>query len=766
MSRIWFWGLAAVLCVQAATWPPLHGFTTDQWGAIAFGMAVLALLIGRPHGPGVALPLLVAVATWRFWSLLTPWAWSLSDLVRLAGSITAQAFLDHAGIAAEGLRFGDVLVAADPAKTLTFPLLLLWVFLVLDRLHESGPVAGLRHAAVSGTVLLGFAVLRWPLWAAFLATLQPDLVTHGWQVFWGFGLTGNMVILLLPAAPLITATDPLPSCEEDSPAPTGTPAGTGIEFRLWLFFLILVIAALPFLHPDPARTDAAIAVDATHSDWEPIPAAQPDATLDAMLAENNFGPWLEALGNVAPALVITGTASAEPWSRPGVGNTRRSLTEVLTTASPACRLLIVKCPTRPYTPAETSAVMEWVASGGVLLAIGEHTDVFFMNGFVNALVASSGLSLASDGICDHRGRWLVTGGALHAPLPWAPSAGPWMWATGASVRGGLAQLPLAVSSPDAFSDPWQPSNRNFFGNLAPDLSHLYGPFVLSTAVQYGSGLVLVHGDSTNFNADMLSTPGKLAWTRRIASTVLIDPQIAIAVLLAELLLVVFAVLSVGSCRRIGRDTLGILVALIMSFWCLSDFWLALIARPADLRASAEPRIALDATLEPGIGMSYGHQQVVTNPVSLGPVLVRLQNEGFGLSCITSDLARSLGPDVRGLILAEPRQSCTAATLGAIRSWVAEGGRLILFSRRQAGGPCRAIALGLGLSEAPLHDDPTRFPGIVSPGCHSPEPDLELPAVQHRLGNGSVTLFEDWEPLSGTPVSATATARLLSRILGS
>ncbi|HEY9069430.1 MAG TPA: hypothetical protein VIV61_04180 [Candidatus Ozemobacteraceae bacterium] len=770
MSRIWFWGLMSVLCVQAATWPPLHGFTAGQWALLGLGAALAAVLIGRPRGPGIALPLLVAVATWRFWSLLVPWTWGLSDLIRWTGSIPANAFLDHAGIAAEGLRFGGTLVAADPAKTLALPLLLLWVFLALDRLHDGGPVAGLRHGVVTGIILFTIASLRWPLWAALLATTQPDLVTNGWQLFWGAGLLGNMVLILLFAAPLIASTDPISEQSDATPSPARPPAGTGIEFRLWLLTLIIVIAAIPFFHPDPRRSDAVIAVDTTHSLWEPIPTSRPDETLDAMTAENNYGPWSEALGRAAPTVVLTGTASATYPPAPGGSRTwagtteeRRSISEFLGTASPPCRLLIIKCPTRPFTPAETTQVMTWVASGGVLLAIGEHTDIFFMNGFVNALIASSGLSLASDGICDHRGRWLVTGGPFHAPLPWAPGAGPWMWATGASVRGDLTQLPLAVSSPDAFSDRWEPANRNFFGNLSPDLSHLYGPFVLSSAIQYGNGLVLVHGDSTNFNADMLSTPGKLGWTQKLAAAVLIDPQIAIGLVLAELLLVVFAVLALGSCSRIGRDTLGMIVALIMSFWCLSDFWLALITRPADLITSSGPRIALDATLDPGIGITYGHQQTITAPDALGPVLVRLQNEGFGLSCLTTAMGRHLDTNIDGLVLAEPRQACDATTLGAIRSWVVEGGRLFLFARHQAGGPCRAIALGLGLSESPVSGDPERFPTIISPGCWSPEPDLGLPAVCHPLGKGTVTLFEEWDTLSRSPSVATATARLISRL---
>ncbi len=764
--RPWFWALFAVICVQISTWPPLHGFATDQWLLLLCEIAAAGMLIGRPRGPGLSITLAVGAITWRFWSILVPWAWGLSDLLHLAGSSIAKAFLPFAGIAPEGLRFGETLVAADPSKTLAFPLLLFWLFLLADRLQDEGPISTLRRSVSSGALLFLFAAGRWPLWAAFLATVHPDLVSNGWQVFWGAGLVVNLALAPLVLSPFFGASDSGGDQPGESPGVAGgssVPGATGIEFRLWLITLILAVAALPASNGLIGSARRSLAIDTTHSAWEPLPPMPVDEKTDQMLAENNYAPWLKALSLAAPVTVISSdSAFVRQAGRPDLACPWKGISRFLSDASSTPDLLIEKCPTEPYSASETAAIMEWVASGGMLLAIGEHTDVFFINSHLNSLLASTGVELRADGICDHKGRWLVTGGPLHAPLPWAPRAGPWMWATGASIRGSLTQLPLAVSSPDAFSDRWQPTNRNFFGNLSPDLSHAYGPFVLSTCIQYGNGLVLVHGDSTNFNAEMLSSPGKLGWSERIVRTCLIDPQIALALFLIELILAAVSLLAIGSCKRVGRDTLGAIVALILSFWCLGNLWFALTSLPSDMTLTSRPRIAIDASSSPGIGVSYGHQQSVTAPDSLAPTLVRLQNAGLGLFTVTGPLLKVIQPNVDGILIAEPLLACDAETLTALRTWVSSGGHLFLFARRQLGGPARSIALALGLAETRNEAEQTRFPNIISRSCSTPLNTAEIPAVRHRCGKGTITIFEQWETASTATDSAIAAATTIER----
>jgi len=760
----WFWALFAAICVQISTWPPLHGFTTEQWLLILCEIGIAGILIGRPRGPGFSITLAVGAITWRFWSILVPWAWAFSDLIQLTGSSIAKAFLPFAGITPDGLRFGATLVAADPSKTLAFPLLLFWFFLLADNLQNDGPVSTLRRAVSSGALLILFAAGRWPLWAALLAAVHPDLVSNGWQLFWGAGLTLNLALAPLFLSPFLDTPDSGPDQKaESSQAVRGAslPGATGIEFRLWLIALIIVAASVPVSNGLISKERRSLAIDTTRSAWEPLPAMPVDGKADQMLAENNYAPWLKALSLAAPVTVISSdSAFMRQSGKPDLACPWNGISGFLSNASSSPDLLIEKCPTEPYTYSESAAIMNWIASGGTLLAIGEHTDVFFINSRLNSLLASTGVTLRADGICDHLGRWLVTGGPLHAPLPWAPRAGPWMWATGASIRGPLAQLPLAVSSPDAFSDRWQPTNRNFFGDLAPGLSHAYGPFVLSTCIQYGNGLVIVHGDSTNFNADMLSTPGKLGWSDRIIRTCVIDPQIVIALFLAELLLAALSLLAIGACKRVGRDTLGVIVALVLSFWCLGNVWSALTSQPDDMILTSRPRIAVDASSNPGIGVNYGHQQSVTASDSLAPAIVRLQNAGLGLFTVTGPLLKVIHSNMDGILIAEPLLAFDAGTLTALREWVISGGHLFLFARRQLGGPARSIALGLGLAETRNRSDQTRFPDIISRKCSVPLNQAEIPAVRHICGKGTVTIFEQWETASTATDSALAVANII------
>ena len=55
-----------------------------------------------------------------------------------------------------------------------------------------------------------------------------------------------------------------------------------------------------------------------------------------------------------------------------------------------CDVLILKVPTRPYSPEEIETVGRFVKRGGGLLLIGEHTNVFGTGTYLNAVARTFG----------------------------------------------------------------------------------------------------------------------------------------------------------------------------------------------------------------------------------------------------------------------------------------------------------------------------------------------------------------------------------------
>ena len=61
-----------------------------------------------------------------------------------------------------------------------------------------------------------------------------------------------------------------------------------------------------------------------------------------------------------------------------------------------CDILIIKTPTSRYAPEEVEAVVRFVQQGGSLLMIGDHTNVFNMNTYLNDIARHFGFTFRND----------------------------------------------------------------------------------------------------------------------------------------------------------------------------------------------------------------------------------------------------------------------------------------------------------------------------------------------------------------------------------
>ena len=173
-----------------------------------------------------------------------------------------------------------------------------------------------------------------------------------------------------------------------------------------------------------------------------------------------------------------------------------------------CDILIIKTPTAPYQPEEIEAVQRFVARGGGLLLIGDHTNVFRSSTYLNAICRAMGFTFRNDLLfCigspyeqAYRRPWPVHPAVQHVEKM--------DFAVSCSVDPGRSWGRAAIRSTGLWSLPaaYQSSNYHPQAEYLPHLRA--GAFVQLWAATHGQGRVLAFTDSTIFSNFCIFQPGK------------------------------------------------------------------------------------------------------------------------------------------------------------------------------------------------------------------------------------------------------------------
>ncbi len=298
-------------------------------------------------------------------------------------------------------------------------------------------------------------------------------------VLWHPGVT---VISYIPLAPLIGGFPGL------------APAGFAASFRRLALAAAIAIAlagATTFpgerLRNAPVGLDGVrLLVDETHSDWEW--AREPfDTTGFGIRAEYNYYCFVEYLGEFCDVAVRSD------------GVTAAALDDF--------DVLIVKTPTESYSAGEIDAIEEFVRGGGGLLLIGDHTNLFGMTTYLNAIGERFGMRFRCDDTFD-----LATGGFTSlVPMGfWTHPAMRGIWRfrflTSCTVEGGPGIEPVMLGM-GLGSEDGDYGHPNFFGNISYDLADRFGVFLQAAGRRFGRGRVLLFTDSTCFSNFCMFSPG-------------------------------------------------------------------------------------------------------------------------------------------------------------------------------------------------------------------------------------------------------------------
>lgn len=176
---------------------------------------------------------------------------------------------------------------------------------------------------------------------------------------------------------------------------------------------------------------------------------------------------------------------------------------------------ILKTPTSPYTEVEVAAITDYVSDGGGVWFIGDHTDIFGMNTYLNQVTERMGVRLNPDAAFDLPGKldkqlWQRPGGATHPVTADVPE---FLFATSDTLQASPINCSDLISGTELYSDESDYSKVTFFGNETFDDEEPYGRFHQCVSGHYGSGRFVVFGDSTVYSSFYVHLPGKLELAR-------------------------------------------------------------------------------------------------------------------------------------------------------------------------------------------------------------------------------------------------------------
>jgi len=165
-------------------------------------------------------------------------------------------------------------------------------------------------------------------------------------------------------------------------------------------------------------------------------------------------------------------------------------------------ILILKCPTSPYSNEEVKAVTDFIKQGGGLLLIGDHTDLMGMNTYLNQICSQWGLLFNSDDTFE-----LETGSLSifnFASLPISPHPivihSPSVhFATSCTLKAPLWTEDV-ITGYALGCEEASFSHVHFFGNIKADPQDQYGLFLQAVALKFGRGRVVAFTDSTIFSS--------------------------------------------------------------------------------------------------------------------------------------------------------------------------------------------------------------------------------------------------------------------------
>ncbi len=281
---------------------------------------------------------------------------------------------------------------------------------------------------------------------------------------------------------------------------------TCIFLGFFLFLLIFSIFATYNFYGFRDSTNTVIVFDEIHSEWEST-ILDYNTTDFGMISENNFHLFADFLSRFYQIYIITDKNVTLPLDYGHLIHAKK-IDEQLLKFDKSKIILVLKCPTKPLPEEEIETIVEFVKDGGSLLLIGDHTDVYLMNTYLNNISKHFGITFHSDSVYMIEGGWIVTDKNDYIHHPTTHYLNEFLWATGCSLSVQPPARAIAFSPFPSFNDHGDYHKEFFLGDGEINPCEICGSSPIMAVSEYGKGKVFAFTDSTCFNNYLFFTPGK------------------------------------------------------------------------------------------------------------------------------------------------------------------------------------------------------------------------------------------------------------------
>jgi hypothetical protein len=509
---------------------------------------------------------------------------------------------------------------------------------------------------------------------------------------------------------------------------------------------VAVIAAALFgWAPAPRHGPAKVMIyDAGYVDWK-IP-------VHGVYGERSAGMF----GLLPPALEATGyrpVLSADLGLLEGSG-------------APDCLVMINV--QRFFDQKDKERIWRYIARGGGVLCLGDHTGVAGIRGPFNDLLKPVGIRFQFDSSTFFGEGWNdALAYRCHPMNRGVKNAEDYQIWVGATLDLDVSARPVVVAR-YGYSDIGDPSNieRSYLGDRRYNPSERLGDIVLAADARYGKGKVMVFGDTSGYqNLSLARSLDTVAWSiDYLAAKGGFAPGLKtqIAAIVSILLVLIVTV-------SYARHPLPIAAA-ALGFAAASAFVHVLTPPPARLTpdfARVRPAIAAaghavqkrDVAV---IDVSHGGYFTLRawKDKSIGGFQLNLARNGYFPLLRDEFPSRDLLAGTKLLVAVAPSRRYTEKEIDAVENFLKNGGKMIVSVGFEELDGCRSLLnrFGIDVANIPLgHFDVETPPDTLSVTVHegwpvrfdrtSPTDVLlskwELPlAVRRQIGKGEIIVIGD------------------------
>jgi hypothetical protein len=415
--------------------------------------------------------------------------------------------------------------------------------------------------------------------------------------------------------------------------------------------------------------------------------------------------------------------------------------DITDAALASCDVLVIKTPTARYVPREIDAIARFVRNGGSLLLIGDHTNVFNMNTYLNDIARRFGFAFRHDLLFQIGEPYRQRCPSPRVPHPVLQRVSSLDFAVSCSVDPGASLGTMVIRSTGLWSLPPAYHESNYHPQAEYRTDMHYGAWCQLWATTAGRGRVLAFTDSTLFSNFCFYQPGKAdlllgmlswlnhasAWDAPVRRVVLRAGGLCVAVGL-----LMFAVWFGG--RRAASWVF--LVATALGMWSVTGEAVKVVHRQALTQPTRQygrlPQVMLDRVLS-SVPLATGAFADGPPEASYGLLEQWIPRMGCAVSR-ESDLRAMAGKD--GLVIIAPTRSVSDRYREVLRDYVRRGGRvLVLDSPEFPGSSANSLLNMFGLA-ALLSTQPVSG-------------ELDIPAL-HGAGGVTVSaarVIEGGQPLA-------------------